>query len=57
VYGELAQPVEEVFPEFFQAHQISKVGVGRGDEPEVNRHGTRRADRVDALLLDRAQEL
>ena len=51
------QAIEEIGAEAAVAHLGLEVAVGGGDQPDVDRDRSARAERRDLALLDGAQEL
>ena len=51
------QPVEQILAEPALLHQALEVGVGRGDDADVDGEGVRLAERVDLAGLEEAQQL
>src|SRR5215471_17181716 len=54
---EYVQPIEQILAEAAGFHIGDEVAVGRGDDPHVDLYRLARADRLDLVFLDRAQQL
>src|SRR5262249_50676049 len=54
---EYVQPIEQILAEAAHFYIGNEVAVGGGDDPHVNLHRLARANRLDLVVLDRAQQL
>src|SRR5262249_39999175 len=54
---EYVQPIEQILAEAAGFHIGDEVAVGGGDDPHVDLYRPARADRLDLVSLDRAQQL
>ena len=57
VHGDDVQPIVEILAERPLLHHLRQVGVGRGDDADVDLDGARVADALELALLQHAQQL
>ena len=58
-HGDLhdVEPVVEVFPEGPGRHRLLEIGIGGGDDPQVELHAVGAAHALDLPLLEHAEKL